>query len=1282
VTAGPGLTGGGSTGNVTLALDAAFTDARYLQPNGNGSGLSNVNAATLNGLPASAFAQAGAANTMFAGGASFGGNVGIGTLVPSARLEVAGDVRISGVGSTLAVGGNILVAGTTLFGFRDGTLTVAQGGADTAATFGCGSSSPPSCLPVQINVNDGQKSLSIRNQTTSTEVASVDSSGGITANLLNLPATTGSPGFALPTAGFISIGGSPFAHSFAGNTFLGPNAGNFSTTGSENTATGERALQLNTTGAFNIAYGVEALRRNLTGNGNTAMGWHAGVSTALANSNFTGSFNTFLGFQSAPGTFTQLTNATALGANAKVNCDNCMVLGDSTMPMMVGIRTDSPSEAFEVTGNAKISGPGNGLIFPDGSVQTTAATGGGGGGGGNGTVTSVGSGLGLVGGPITTSGTLAIDPAVVPQLSAPNNAFSGDLTASLFNGSGAGLSNVNAALLGGNPPSAFATTGANTFAGDQNITGNVSLTGALNLTNIALRDFTLPTGGTGGVITLGGAPFAYAYGRMASFPATNTLLGPNAGNFTMSGAENTALGVNALQLNNNGSENTALGAFALESNVGGHFNTAIGSLAMMNNSGGSGNSALGRNTLSANTSGDNNTATGVSALLLNTTGSGNTAVGMNAGGAFVPNGNTTGSNNTFVGLNAGPGTASQLDNAAAIGANALVNCSNCMVLGDSTKPMMVGVRTKAPSEAFEVMGNAKISGVGNGLIFPDGSVQTTASTGGGGSITAVNTPAGGGLMGGGNSGALNLSLLNSCATGQVLQWTGVAWMCATVSSAAGVTSVTAGTGLTATPNPIISSGSLAVDPAVVPQLGASNTFTGSPIIFKGQVAVGTSSSSAVFGVAGGDPSTLSLPEVFKVSDVKPTSGGARFISIKTGDGGDVPASGQFAGQGGAITIASGNGGNAVAGATTGSGGTVQIQGGSSGFDGTTMAQAGTGGSIILGGGLANTSGSNGTGGPVTILGGSSGSAGATLGSGGAITINGGQPNGAGGGISIAGGGPIGFLVPGTGGNVTIAGGGGPGSTRGIVSLSPRVGINNSAPTQALDVVGNANISSNLAAGGLSTGGNLIVSGNASVFATTTLGILNVSAGASIVGGATVDNLTVTGSLSKPAGSFKIDHPLDPENRILYHSFVESPDMKNVYDGVVTLNSKGQAWVELPPYFEALNKDYRYQLTSIGAPAPNLYVAQEVRGNRFQIAGGIPGGKVSWQITGTRQDAYAQKHRIPVEEEKPVDEQGFYLSPDSFGQPKEKGVAWARAHSAAPKTAPAKAQAATQSAQDK
>jgi hypothetical protein len=158
----------------------------------------------------------------------------------------------------------------------------------------------------------------------------------------------------------------------------------------------------------------------------------------------------------------------------------------------------------------------------------------------------------------------------------------------------------------------------------------------------------------------------------------------------------------------------------------------------------------------------------------------------------------------------------------------------------------------------------------------------------------------------------------------------------------------------------------------------------------------------------------------------------------------------------------------------------------------------------------------------------------------------------------------------------------------------------------------------------------------------------------------VGNVRVTGTLSKGAGSFTIDHPLDPENQYLQHSFVESPDMMNVYNGNVQLDVNGEAWVTLPDWFEALNRDFRYQLTPVGGPGPGLYVAQEVQDNRFQIAGGTSGLKVSWQVTGIRHDPYAKANRIVVEVDKPDDERGTYLHPEAYGLPQSRGLAYQEA----------------------
>jgi hypothetical protein len=202
--------------------------------------------------------------------------------------------------------------------------------------------------------------------------------------------------------------------------------------------------------------------------------------------------------------------------------------------------------------------------------------------------------------------------------------------------------------------------------------------------------------------------------------------------------------------------------------------------------------------------------------------------------------------------------------------------------------------------------------------------------------------------------------------------------------------------------------------------------------------------------------------------------------------------------------------------------------------------------------------------------------------------------------------------------------------------------------------GNSN-SSNGGDGVFAGGGNSILGkGGTGLFAIGGDGPLGTGRAGSFVG-----DVLITGNLSKGGGSFKIDHPLDPENKYLYHSFVESPDMKNIYDGVAALNSIGEAVIELPEWFQALNRDFRYLLTAIGGPMPGLFIAEKIKENRFRVAGGQPGMEVSWQVTGIRRDAFANKNRIKVEEEKPERERGHYLHPEAFDQPEELGIEWVR-----------------------
>jgi hypothetical protein len=162
-------------------------------------------------------------------------------------------------------------------------------------------------------------------------------------------------------------------------------------------------------------------------------------------------------------------------------------------------------------------------------------------------------------------------------------------------------------------------------------------------------------------------------------------------------------------------------------------------------------------------------------------------------------------------------------------------------------------------------------------------------------------------------------------------------------------------------------------------------------------------------------------------------------------------------------------------------------------------------------------------------------------------------------------------------------------------------------------------------------------------------------GANSYAGFFIGPVYVSGALTGAASiGSSMDDPIDPANKILNHASVESPEMKNIYDGTVILNERGEAEVALPKYFEALNKDFRYQLTCIGGYAP-VYVARKVHNNAFAIAGGTPGLEVSWQVTGVRNDAYATAHPIVTEEDKAAGDRGHYLHPVELGASPDKAI---------------------------
>jgi hypothetical protein len=306
----------------------------------------------------------------------------------------------------------------------------------------------------------------------------------------------------------------------------------------------------------------------------------------------------------------------------------------------------------------------------------------------------------------------------------------GTVTATAFSGNGSALTDVaaataatatNALALGGQPPSFYATTGANTFSATQTIgAGNLALPNT--------------TSSTSGVVTLGGNPFLHNYGTF------NTFVGLAAGNFNMTGQSNTGVGVSALQDNSTGINNTATGYVALP----------------------------------RNTSGSNNTAEGYGALEFSTTGSNNTATGFWAGlTANTNNANTTGSGNTFIGSYSGAGVASSanLQNATAIGSNAVVSASNSLVLGSingvngATASVKVGIGTATPAYALDVEGG-QINASG-GICIAGNCLTNTMLANPYITVTAGSGLTGGGTIPLGGTTTLNLAT-HTCAAGTAL----------------------------------------------------------------------------------------------------------------------------------------------------------------------------------------------------------------------------------------------------------------------------------------------------------------------------------------------------------------------------------------------------------------------------------------------------------------------------------------------------------------------------------
>ena len=381
--------------------------------------------------------------------------------------------------------------------------------------------------------------------------------------------------------------------------------------------------------------------------------------------------------------------------------------------------------------------------------------------------------------------------------------------------------------------------------------------------------------------------------------------------------------------------------------------------------------------------------------------------------------------------------------------------------------------------------------------------------------------------------------------------------------------------------------------------------------------------------------------------------GAGGASVTTNVAGNAGANSVF----GTITAVGGGGGGAH--------GVTAVAGGSGGG-------GGTGGTYTAGAATQANSGGGIGYGKAGGAGGSSTAPYAAGGGGGAVAV-GSAANGA-----TAGAGGQGYLSNITGTNKYYAGGGGGGTQQsgGIggaggagggggggcyLGTAGAAGANGGT---AGTCTGGASGYGTGGAGGANTGGG---GGGPSISVGTSgaggSGIVVVSYGAPNI--TLSQNTTVTGSasvlgtISKGSGTFVIDDPLDPKNKLLYHSFVESPDVMNIYDGIAQLDGAGSATITLPDYFLALNYDFRYLTTPIGQPMPNLYISSEVH-RRFwifrqiimKVSGGVAGGKISWQVTGIRHDPFILANPIvPIVDKGPdqLVDKGKYLFPEFYAK---------------------------------
>jgi hypothetical protein len=536
-------------------------------------------------------------------------------------------------------------------------------------------------------------------------------------------------------------------------------------------------------------------------------------------------------------------------------------------------------------------------------------------------------------------------------------------------------------------------------------------------------------------------------------------------------------------------------------------------------------------------------------------------------------------------------------------------------------------------------------------------------------ITSVTTGSGSGLTGGGTSGNLNLSLLTSCAANQILQWNGSAWTCSNAGTGT-ITGITPGPGLSGggtsgnvtlgiASNACATGSALSGLPFTCSPFAtlAGNTFTGNQTVDGNLTVLNNSNyqpflvqSSSTFGTWLELSNTSTGGQTWNILSAGGTNGeGAGNLGITNLKGGTIWLEGPVNVSG--VLHSSGNSNPT----TTAQGayfGWNALTGGTGETDFINNEGKGPGGFAFM-----NTPSS---GSPRTTLMFISGSGGVGIGTTNPVT---GQLN------VFAESAPVEAIAASGWNGVTNSGQSGTPAFVGFGGNADQNATNGLAGDGAEGYGGNAGEGYGgngfFGQGGICTifpcnadgdggwfiggnGGNATGGGGDAILAQAGSGYAGNFSG----------NLNVTGAIFAGTKDFKIDHPLDPANKYLLHASVESSEMMNIYTGNVTTDQQGDAVVSLPDWFEALNADFRYQLTVIGQFAQAI-VAREIQNHEFTIRTNMPNVKVSWQVTGVRQDAFAKSHPLIVEEEKSAQLKGFYIHPELYGAPAEKQIEWAR-----------------------